>query len=823
MSNNPYAPILHTGYANTYSEETVEKFTDWCAKQGFSGFSMEGKSKAPTDEIDQWIETYLTSTAYGVKHAAKHGLDAWLFDEWGYPTGTAAGKTMKDHPEFQSKTLHLSMDLVLQPGQTVTLPVPEHFLAAAVWPTGRFGPAMPLPGTASEQLLPENGQITHTAKAVERLAVVTWEFVSTRTIGIFKNDPTKPEYGTLDLLSREAVAFFLTQMHERYVQPYEGHWGGSFKGFFYDEPFLSYPVPYTFDILDEFKMQKGYDLTPFLPEMMCSIGTMRADRVHLSDYRYVCTKRMAEAFIGQMADWCHSHGVELVGHQDLDHSARGLNTNSGNYFHNSAYSDAPGVDYIWNQIHCGDFCDYPRFAGSARRLLGKQHAISESFAATGRSLYPDQMRYAMEHQALRGIDRFYLMIVDPDPHEGGFFGPLSQGHPQSEIFGKMLNHRIAVTNRMLNEASPCAETAIYLPMQDIYLQNLLLTDPASTSLYPHIWDRVDAIAKALCYSQCDYDYIWDDAVLELPLEDGAFVTPKGQRIRTLLISQGTNLSEPISNRLNEFLSQGGKILSVGGQISALAGKLPLYATAKDAAAAVPHRITAETECAVSLTHRKSDDREYFFLLNEDRDSCQTVVHFPEEGFLSEYDFETEEFRAVEGYHPTLSFTPMQLRIFSITARKEALPALPSGGTAVSLTDWKLTLSDGSTVDAGDVLGDWRRWEDPCYSGILIYRTEFHLDKDCRIRLDLGKVCYAARIRVDGVEYPVPFAPFTKVLELAAGSHSLEVDVLNTGANDLIGTPERELVKGADSRASMYEHDRFRLESGLFGPVTYTVI
>ena len=35
--------------------------------------------------------------------------------------------------------------------------------------------------------------------------------------------------------------------------------------------------------------------------------------------------------------------------------------------------------------------------------------------------------------------------------------------------------------------------------------------------------------------------------------------------------------------------------------------------------------------------------------------------------------------------------------------------------------------------------------------------------------------------------------------------------------------ERELVKGADSRASMYEHDRFRLESGLFGPVTYTVI
>ena len=165
--------------------------------------------------------------------------------------------------------------------------------------------------------------------------------------------------------------------------------------------------PYTFDIIEEFNRVKGYDILPRLAPMVAGV-----DRQAKRDWRDVCTTRMSEAFFGQMADWCHEHGLELVGLQDLDHDSRSLDSVSGNFFKNSLKSDSPGVDYIWDQLYPGHFADFPRFAGSVKHLMGKKHALSESFAATGFCMFPDYMRWAMEYQMLRGIDRFYLMIRD---------------------------------------------------------------------------------------------------------------------------------------------------------------------------------------------------------------------------------------------------------------------------------------------------------------------------------------------------------------------------------------------------------------------------
>lgn len=816
MSKNPYAPILHTGYYDHYSEETVASFAKWCAEQGYAGFSMEGKSKVRVTDIDSWIERYMNTTSMGVRLAEENGIDAWLFDEWGYPTGTAAGKTMKDHPEYQSKTLHISTDLVLKAGQTVSVPVPEHFVAASVWPTGRFGAGAPLAGKTPVPLYPQDGFITYTASAVERLVIVSWEFDSTRTVGIFLTDLTQPEYATLDLMNYEAVAFFLTQMHERYLEPFGKLWGKTFKGFFYDEPFLSFPFPYTFDIFEEFKAVKGYDITPEIPALVA----VRNNYTAVMDYRDVCTKRMAKAFLGQMSDWCHAHGVEMVGHQDLDHNARTLNSNSGNFFHNAVYNDAPGVDYIWNQINSREFCDYPRFAGSARRLLGKKHATSESFAAAGRSLFPDQMRFALEHQILRGIDRFFLMYTEPEIPEGGATTPVGQGHQQSDMFGKALNHRVALVNRMVNEAKPAANAAVFLPMNDIFWRNLQLSGPGSVNRSPYIWDKVDRIAKELCYSLCDFDYIWEEAIQELPLENGALITPDGQRIDTILICGAVTITKESLEKLNRFIAQGGKVFGVGGKVLGL-DNIPLYADGYEAAKAVSHRLIKDGAASINFAHRISEDREYFFLLNENDNSCETTISFPDEGFLSEFDFESESFKAVDNKHASLRFAPRQLRIFSLSEKPEAVCAeVP--GAAVALENWQLTLSDGSAV-SGEVLGDWRKWEDPCFTGVLTYKTTFTLSEACELLLDLGKVCYAARIRVDGVEKLVPFSPFTAKLSLEAGEHTLEVDVMNTDANQYIGTPEREAATSGDRHQEMYEHDRFRLESGLFGPVSYRVM
>jgi len=357
-------------------------------------------------------------------------------------------------------------------------------------------------------------------------------------------------------------------------------------------------------------------------------------------------------------------------------------------------------------------------------------------------------------------------------------------------------------------------------MHDIFMHNLQIGGPGSVNTSPHPWEKLDWLAQDLCYSLCDYEYIWEEAILELPIENGAFVTPDGQRIDTVLLNGSVYLSAEAVEKLKELLAQGGKVIGVGGKIVGLEG-IPLYVDGASAVKNVEHRITKDSSAFISFTHRIAENREFFFLLNERDDAVCTTIHFPTEGALSEFNFETESFEAVDSKDATLSFAPRQLRILSLTTEPEADKAAALD-EAVAIDGWKLTLADG-TVKTENVLGDWRRWEDPCYTGVLTYSAELKLDTDADILLDLGTVNYAARIRVDGAEKLVPFSPFTTELSLSAGNHVLEVDVMNTDANKKIGTPEREAMTSGDRHQSMYEHDRFRLESGLYGPVTYRVM
>lgn len=212
-----YAPVLHTGYGAHYTEENMRDFIEWIDAQFYAGFSAEGKSNPRTNDIDLWTEGFIRGIAYAAAESAKRGLELWLFDEWGYPTGTAGGKTLEGNTRWRSKKLHLAMDLPLEKGQELDLPAPPRFLSASVWKTGRdiFGAPLEDP----KPLFPAEGRIRYEAREKrERLCVATWEFDNFRTVGIFipdpeddkrqrdprykRGDPEKPGYGLVQDQSR---------------------------------------------------------------------------------------------------------------------------------------------------------------------------------------------------------------------------------------------------------------------------------------------------------------------------------------------------------------------------------------------------------------------------------------------------------------------------------------------------------------------------------------------------------------------------------------------------------------------------------------------
>ncbi len=813
-----YAPILHTGFANTYNREQMERFTQAVYDLGYSGFSVEGKSYPLTTDVPGWIESFMHCVGMVIEESEKRGVKTWLFDEWGYPTSNAAGLTLDGHTQWRSKMLHKSSDLPLEQGQEVCIPVPEHFLAATVWPVGRdiFGPST----GETTVLAPADGYIRYTCKTKrERLVITTWEYDCFRVRSVFAPDEHDDRQGTVDILCHEAMDYFISIMHERYLKAFGPHFGKTVAGFFYDEPYISFPFAWTFDIFEEFTAQKGYDITPYLGKI---VANMREANPQIADYRDVVTDRLAEAFYGKLSDWCADHGVEMIGHQDLDHDAQTLDSVSGHFFKNMSRLMTPGVDYIGNQIYPGTFCDYPRFAGSARRLHNKAHAMSET-GAMG-AVDPDFRRWAMEYQIIRGIDRFILMIADPVPEANVFNGPMSITHPQAR-FVPTINHRVARTVQMMAQGRGDAKVGIYLDLEESFLRQLMLEQPHTISYRPHPWENPTEVARLLCHAPVDYEYIWSEVLMNYPVEDGAIVLPSGQRLDTIIVSFGWSANKAMVERLGFLADAGVKVIAIARPNKELYDKVIFCDTPAEVLQHVASPVELEAKNSeISLITRKWDDKDVYFMLNEGWNGCDTCINFKEDGYLLAWDHQSETWVDVGTtgiYH--YAYEPMELKIFAVAKAPVGVCAAKPAADAAAVGGWTLTLPDGKTIDLGEKLGDWREHYDPCYSGYMTYATRIAWDEDSEAELDLGRVGHAAMVIVNGAEYPVPFKPYKVRVKQQIGENEVRVDVLNSPANEMGGTRVGEFNgKGRAAWIRMLsQREREYLPSGLMGPVTIT--
>ena len=144
-------------------------------------------------------------------------------------------------------------------------------------------------------------------------------------------------------------------------------------------------------------------------------------------------------------------------------------------------------------------------------------------------------------------------------------------------------------------------------------------------------------------------------------------------------------------------------------------------------------------------------------------------------------------------------------------------------------DWEFQLGDRRWKGA---LKSWSDYGLASYSGTVTYRQQFDLApsamrRDADPYLDLGEVRYSANVRLNGQRLGErawrPFRwPVGKALK--AGANLLEIEVTNTAANELAGSPERlaEIEKQGwlkNSYSRIYlKFDAEMVPSGLMGPV-----
>ncbi|MBR2651166.1 MAG: hypothetical protein IKD45_05850 [Clostridia bacterium] len=267
----------------------------------------------------------------------KRGMHPWAYDENGWPSGFGGGKVNGLGEEYQQKTLYCE-------------PLTEENRGA--------------PNTVAEK----NGY---------RYFYRINEFY-------------------VDTMSEKVIKRFIDEI---YVE-YKNRMGGSFRGFFTDEPQImregSYP--WSFPMLDDFREKYGYDLVEHINELFFDEGDFERTRV---DFWKLATELFSKNFFKQIYDFCCKHGYEFTGHLLLEEDLLGNMRSSGASMPHYEYFHIPGVDKLARDI---PDCLTNVAIGSAAAQLGKKQVLSETFALSGHNVTHNDLKRIYEWQMVKGVN-----------------------------------------------------------------------------------------------------------------------------------------------------------------------------------------------------------------------------------------------------------------------------------------------------------------------------------------------------------------------------------------------------------------------------------
>lgn len=351
LGREEFAPLSFWAWNDKMDDESIRKRILEFHQQGFHGFFMHSRGGLLTPYLsDEWFHACKTAA----KEAKKYGMEAWIYDEDGWPSGFAGGRVNGLGEEYLSKYFHF---------QTVMPDDREHVIGS----------------------YKKEGSGYHLCDFEEADLWVLYE--------------SEPNY--VDLLSKKVTRAFLTITYERYKQELGEYFGKTVPGFFTDEPqFFHTGYPYSFELSAYFKKRNGYameeELYRLLPE--CAKEDSFTFR---RDYWNTIQEMMQQNFSRQIYDWCQENGVIFTGHYPGEDSLIQQIGSTAGVMPKYQYMQMPGIDHLGRRITS---LLLTKQVTSAAKQLGRKKILSETFGCGGWNIPFEELCYIWGWQASAGIN-----------------------------------------------------------------------------------------------------------------------------------------------------------------------------------------------------------------------------------------------------------------------------------------------------------------------------------------------------------------------------------------------------------------------------------
>ena len=586
-----YQCVPFWSWNDELDEKELCKQIEWMKAQGVGGFFMHARGGLKTEYLgEKWFSCI---KACGEK-AKELGMQAYAYDENGWPSGFVGGKLLED--------------------------IENH-----------------------------DKYIEYKIGAFDKTADVSYDISGDelkRTTGGENclNLYIRYSASTADILNPEVVDKFLALTHEEYKK--RDDYG--LKGFFTDEPqYYRWGTAFT-------KVLPAYFMETYGEDIFDKLGLLFVEKNGYREFRYRYWKSMQALMLNNFArkiyEWCDKNGYKLTGHY-VEETLLGYQTVCcGGVMPFYEYEHIPGMDKLGRRI---DNELAPRQLGSVAAQLGKKQVLTETFACVGWDATPKELKRIAEFQYVGGVNLMCQHLLPYREH-----GQRKRDYPEhfsavnawiNKDF-KVFNDYFSVLGKILSESTEIVDTAILHPIRSVYFDFKRDLEDFGVSVIENAFSE---LFEKVTSMQIPHHFLDETLLAKYGKVDGdKFVCGKCS-YKYLIIPKMYTMDASTEKLLKEYVKNGGRIYLADGLPEYLEGQKHDYGyiksnvTLEEIKAA--QSVRGEYNEAVRFTHRISDDgKEFIYCVNVGGGATKWKVGAKNAKSFKVYDILKDEYYPSDG-------------------------------------------------------------------------------------------------------------------------------------------------------------------------------
>lgn len=509
-----FKPIPFWSWNEKLQKDKLLKQIDELKSDGMGGYFMHARGGLITEYLSsEWMQAISDCCDYG----EKVGMDSWIYDENGWPSGFAGGKLLENEA-YHDKYIEFCI--------------------------GEFD------ATADVCYLLSCDELVKVTQKQEN--------------GEYLNLKIKVAASTVDVCQKEVVDSFIALTHEQYKAYFGNGFSKKVKGFFTDEPqYQRWGTPYSDALVKYFKEEYNQDVFE-------KLGLLFVEKNGYRDFRYKYWKALQSLMLNNYAknvyDWCEKNKMQLTGHY-IEETSMGYQLMCcGGVMPFYEYQHIPGIDWLGRKTDN----ELPvRQVSSVAAQLGKTKVLTESFACCGWDVSPNELRRIIGFQLVGGVNLLCSHLI---PYSEK--GVRKHDHPAHYSHENLwVEKEFATFNRyvtrlgyLMSQSREYVNVAVLHPIRSAYFDYKRGTDNDEKEFnIKSLDDNLQKDIRLLSSNGINYHFI-DETVFS---KHGGV---KGKKLicgeceyEYLILPHNITMDASTEAYLKKYVNNGGKVLILGSK------------------------------------------------------------------------------------------------------------------------------------------------------------------------------------------------------------------------------------------------------------------